>query len=45
VTLLILKARSEEESLLAVYGQAYLDYTRRTSRFFPPLKALRQHSR
>jgi protein-S-isoprenylcysteine O-methyltransferase Ste14 len=45
VTLLILKARSEEESLLAIYGQSYLDYTRRTGRFFPQLMLLRQRCR
>jgi protein-S-isoprenylcysteine O-methyltransferase Ste14 len=40
LTLLLLKARSEEESLLAVHGQAYLEYTRRTGRFFPPFISL-----
>jgi protein-S-isoprenylcysteine O-methyltransferase Ste14 len=45
VTLLFLKTRSEEESLFAVHGQAYLDYTRRTGRFFPTLISLRQRCR
>jgi protein-S-isoprenylcysteine O-methyltransferase Ste14 len=35
VAVLILKARSEEQHLLIAHGQSYLDYTRRTGRFFP----------
>jgi protein-S-isoprenylcysteine O-methyltransferase Ste14 len=35
VSVLILKARSEEQHLLSAHGQSYLDYTRRTGRFFP----------
>jgi protein-S-isoprenylcysteine O-methyltransferase Ste14 len=37
VTVLVLKARSEEQFLLSSHGQSYLDYTRRTGRFFPRL--------
>jgi protein-S-isoprenylcysteine O-methyltransferase Ste14 len=37
VVLLVLKARSEEESLLAAHGQEYLDYCRQTGRFWPRL--------
>jgi protein-S-isoprenylcysteine O-methyltransferase Ste14 len=35
ITVLFLKARSEEAYLLSAHGQSYLDYTRRTGRFFP----------
>jgi protein-S-isoprenylcysteine O-methyltransferase Ste14 len=34
--MLILKARSEEESLLEAHGNAYQEYAGRTGRFFPP---------
>jgi protein-S-isoprenylcysteine O-methyltransferase Ste14 len=37
VSVLILKARSEEQHLLSAHGQSYLDYARRTGRFFPRL--------
>ena len=37
VSVLVLKARSEEESLVALHGQTYVDYSRRTGRFFPRL--------
>jgi protein-S-isoprenylcysteine O-methyltransferase Ste14 len=37
ITALILKARSEEQFLLATHGQSYLEYTRRTGRFLPRL--------
>jgi protein-S-isoprenylcysteine O-methyltransferase Ste14 len=35
VTVVILKARSEERHLLLAHGQSYVEYTRRTGRFFP----------
>ena len=37
VMMLMGKARSEEESLLAAHGPAYRDYSRRTGRFLPRL--------
>jgi protein-S-isoprenylcysteine O-methyltransferase Ste14 len=37
VSVLVLKARGEEQHLLSAHGQSYLDYTRRTGRFFPRL--------
>jgi protein-S-isoprenylcysteine O-methyltransferase Ste14 len=35
VIVLILKARGEERYLLVAHGQSYVEYTRRTGRFFP----------
>jgi protein-S-isoprenylcysteine O-methyltransferase Ste14 len=35
VGFVIVKARSEERSLLAMYGQTYAEYCQRTGRFFP----------
>jgi protein-S-isoprenylcysteine O-methyltransferase Ste14 len=39
IGLMALKARGEEQSLLALHGAAYADYCRRTGRFFPRLHA------
>jgi protein-S-isoprenylcysteine O-methyltransferase Ste14 len=44
LSILALKARSEEESLLAVHGATYLDYCRRTGRFLPRLFLTRHNS-
>ena len=38
ITLMYLKARNEEESLLKTHGQSYSEYCRRTGRFMPRLR-------
>jgi protein-S-isoprenylcysteine O-methyltransferase Ste14 len=34
-TLLVIRCRTEEENLVARFGDAYLAYARRTGRFLP----------
>jgi protein-S-isoprenylcysteine O-methyltransferase Ste14 len=38
---MILKARREEELLREGYGQIYINYCRRTGRFFPLLRHMK----